>query len=145
MKPVLSRTARAHVLTALIVLIASLADAKAHAPSRVTQRIRFAPGATSATVRGFLSKRRPSVSYIVRTRAGQRMSIKVTPVENPSGIVPLLDVVSPSGHSSAADRPKARRFNTQNTEAGDYRIRVGTNLMASNGSSGAFRLKIWIR
>ena len=73
------------------------------------------------------------------------MSIKITPVNGKQGIVPALDVTSPTGHNSGADAPKARRFDTPKTQGGTYKIRVAPNLMASNGRSGVFRLKVWIR
>ena len=73
------------------------------------------------------------------------MSILVTPLSGINGVVPVLNVISPTGAQSQAQRPKALRFDTVKTQAGDYRIEVGTNLMASNGTRGRCRLKIWIR
>ena len=108
-------------------------------------RIHFARGHESRTVTLTLTQKRPRVTYLVRTRAGQRMGIKVTSLAGNDGVVPTLNVISPSGAQSQAQHTKARRFDTMKTQAGDYRVEVGTNLMASNGTRGECRLKIWIR
>lgn len=107
--------------------------------------VRFARGATSQTVTVRLTRHDDQAYFSAQVRAGQKMSVKVAPIHLKQGIVPALYVTSPSGHNSGADAPKARRFDTLQTESGVYRIRVAPNLMASNGHSGTFRLKIWIR
>lgn len=109
------------------------------------QPIHFARGAYSKTVTLYLSRQHSEAYFSVRTRADQKMSIKVTPINSHQGIVPAVYVTSPSGHYSGEDAPKARRFDTLRTEAGVYLVRVAPNLMASNGTSGTFRLKVWIR
>lgn len=106
------------------------------------QRIHFARGAFSQTVQGYLDKKHSRAYYVVRTRAGQRMSVKVWPITKHEGIIPLVLVTTPSGKNSGE---KSMRFDTPKTQAGDYRIRVATNLMASNGDSGNYGLKVWIR
>jgi len=72
-------------------------------------------------VAGTLDKQHPRRYFVARTRAGQRMSVEVTP------------------------RTRKASFRTQSTEAGDYLIRVDTNMMASNGDAGVLLLKVWIR
>ncbi len=109
------------------------------------QPICFARGAISKIVTVYLSPRADDAYFSVAVGAGQRMSIKVTPVNSHQGIVPALEVTSPSGHAAGADAPKARRFDTLKTQAGTYLIRVAPNLMASNGQTGTFRLKVWVR
>jgi hypothetical protein len=106
------------------------------------QRIRFARGAVSKTVRGTLDKKHSSAHYVVRAKAGQRMSLKVWPLTKREGVIPLVLVTTPDGKSSGE---KSMRFDTLATQAGDYHIRVKTNLMASNGASGNFGLKVWIK
>ena len=120
----------------------------AHARNRTKDRpqpIRFARGAYSKTVTVTLSPTQDNAYFSVATRAGQQMSVKVTPLNSKQGIVPALYVTSPAGHFSGADAPKARRFDTLTTEKGVYLVRVAPNLMASNGRSGIYRLKVWIR
>lgn len=106
------------------------------------QRISFARGAYSKTVGGVLDKQHSSAYFIVRSNAGQKMSVKVWPKTDHEGAIPIVLVTTPSGENSGE---KSMRFDTQKTETGDYRIRVATNLMASNGTHGTFLLKIWIR
>ena len=120
------------------------------APSIITaktepQRIHFARGAFSKTVRGHLSKQHGEAFYLVRVRAGQKLSIKVwtaNPYDIKTAVVPLLFVTSPSGQRTT---DKTRRFDTLNTTAGDYQIRVDVNQMATNGEAGDFGLKVWAR
>lgn len=106
------------------------------------QRIRFARGAFSKTVRGTLNKKHSSAYYVVRARAGQRLSVKVWPLTSHEGVIPFVLVTTPAGDSSGE---KSLRYDTLRTQAGDYRIRVTTNMMASNGVSGRYGLKVWIR
>lgn len=106
------------------------------------QRIFFARSAFSKTVRGTLNKKNSSAYYVVRAKVGQRMSVKVWPLTKREGVIPLVFVTMPSGKNSGE---KSMRFDTISTQAGDYRIRVATNLMASNGESGNYGLKVWIR
>ncbi len=70
------------------------------------------------------------------------MSVKVSSLTDKEGVIPLVFVTAPNGATSAE---KSQRFDTQSTQSGAYFIRVGTNLMASNGESGRFRLKVWIK
>ena len=124
-----------------ILLAASLAQTAHAKPAR----IHFAHGAFSKTIRGHLSKLQPDASYMVKVRAGQQMSIKVETVKPytiETVVVPLLEITSPSGKRTS---DKNTRFDTPKTEAGDYQIRVGVNLMATNGEEGDYKLKVWVR
>jgi hypothetical protein len=146
MRTLLSDPARVFLLTLCLLPAAFCRVAAARSDAgdtpRTARRIRFARGAFSTTVQGRLDKRRPSRFFLARARAGQRMSILVTPLTRHEGVIPLVIVTSPSGTQSTE---KSRRFDTASTESGDYLIRVGTNLMASNGTAGRFLLKLWIR
>lgn len=133
---------RVPVLAFWCLLLATAALAQTAAAPQTARRIRFARGAYSKTVAGTLDKQHPRRYFVARTRAGQRMSVKVTPRTRHAGVIPLVIVTSPSGVKSTEKSP---RFDTQSTEAGDYLIRVDTNMMASNGDSGDFLLKVWIR
>lgn len=109
------------------------------------QRIAFAPGARSKTVRGHLAKSHAQAFYIVKMRAGQKLSIKVSlaePQPIATSVVPMLFVTTPMGQKTG---DKTRRFDTQKTVAGDYQVRVAVNQMATNGEAGNFLLKVWAR
>ena len=124
--------------TSLALVLAQTAHAK-------PTRIHFAHGAFSKTMRGHLSKQQSNVSYLVKVRAGQQMSVKVEtakPYTIETAVVPLLEIVSPAGKRTS---DKNTRFDTPKTEAGDYQIRVGVNLMATNGDEGDYKLKVWVR
>jgi len=115
--------------------------AHAREPQHYT-RIHFARGATIRTVSTVLSQRLPEHDYVLKVRAGQRMSLRVYPAHPAEGVVPLVLVTDPSGYSSGE---KSDRFDTPSTKAGDYLITVATNMMASNGTRGTVRLKIWVK
>ena len=147
MKTVVLKLTHTIVLAAGLLLTTPFARAQAGSSHPHAHRIRFARGATSKTIQVFLSEEQPSPFYIIKTRAGKKMSVEVTPRAKSEGVVPAIEVTSPSGKSSALFDPKIQRFDTQRTEAGDYLIRVTINLMASdwtNGHSGTFRLKVRI-
>lgn len=105
------------------------------------RRIHFVSGATTKIVSGHLTKVHFAHYYKIKMRAGQRLSIKVTGTTR-DGIVPLIFVTSPSGVPTT---DKIYRYDVYPTESGDYLVRVAPNLMASNGTSGGFLLKVWAK
>jgi hypothetical protein len=127
-----------------LLLMAGMAPAEAR-NGRTPQdanRIHFARNASTKTIAVFLSKKRPEHYYLLKVRQGQRLSLRVFPARERQGLVPLVLVTDPSGYSSGE---KSDRFETSSTLAGDYLIRVATNLMASNSTSGVVRLEISVR
>lgn len=129
-----------------LICLSALLIASSTAPAKTEpQRIHFARGARSQTVRGHLSKSHQEAFYIVRVRAGQKLSIKVStakPYRSETAVVPLLFVTTPTGQKTT---DKTMRFDAQKTAAGDYQIRVDVNQMATNGEAGDFLLKVWAR
>ena len=113
------------------------------APALPAHRIAFAQGTNSKTVKVVIGANADRPVYVVNTRAGQRMSINVDSVAG-SHITPVINVFSPSGKSSELYDPKTWHFDIQSTEKGDYRIRVGLNLMATERHSGICHLKVSI-
>jgi hypothetical protein len=133
------RTTRIALLTgaiALIFIILPTTPADSAAKRRVT-RIKFATGVTSARVKGRLRGQDDVVRYVLRVRAGQRMQIKV---ESEQLGNPQIDVTFPSGKGMDRDM-QGTQFDTESTEAGDYRINVYEGRKA-DPSAGIFYLEI---
>ncbi len=85
----------------------------------VTQRISFAPGATSAQVSGSVSGTSTD-TYLLTAFAGQRMQIQVS---SPSGNA-YLTVVSPGGSPLARAQNGVQSFDQVLPESGDYTLEV---------------------
>lgn len=125
----------------------TLAFSDAHAAPRAAnlsnlsplhaRRLYFAPGTTTLRVRGHLSGSQHRF-YLLKTRANQRLQIRVAPASR-GQLVPLLFVTPPRGHF---DGDKTAAYTTNRTRAGDYRLEIAANLMASNARSGPFSLTI---
>lgn len=112
-------------------------------PNASPSQLHFARGANSLTVRGHLSKGARPV-YLLRVREGQILTIRAqsTSKRVDSGVVPLI-FVTPSGGKYDGD--KTSEYHTSSSRAGDYRIEVAVNQMASNGKEGDFLLRVWAR
>ncbi|PQV64398.1 hypothetical protein B1R32_10579 [Abditibacterium utsteinense] len=107
------------------------------------QALHFARGATSLAVRGFLGHSQNRF-YTLKTRAGQKLRIRADSAPRTSGygIVPLLAVTPPRGKFNG---DKTAIYATNSSRSGIYKIRISTNLMASNGPSGDFVLRVSAR
>lgn len=130
------------ICVALLVLFVSGTMLQANSSSSVARRLFFAKGAHSKTITGHLTKRNSEHFYKIKVRAKQHLSIKVFSPTDHEGIIPLVFVTEPDGAFSGE---KSQRFDTNATKAGDYLISVVPNLMASNGDSGTFLLKVWAK
>lgn len=111
------------VLRALILANASPTSTPTSTPTpqitSVSERIRFAAGATSAQVSGQIDGT-SFHTYFVEARAGQRMQARVS---SPFGNV-YLTVVSPSGSPLARAQAGAQSFDGILPETGDYVLQV---------------------
>lgn len=135
----LSRTALI-LFTSLLLIIPGLpAIAQTRASSRAV-RIRLAPGALSAQVRGQMVKGRVGVFYIVKAKEGDHMIVNI--ISTTPGFETAGEIVAPSGEEDGQHGGVV--FNRQLTETGDYQIRVTQNLMAGERSSGSFILEVLI-
>jgi hypothetical protein len=121
----------------LLVLTSLQVDAAARRPVR---RIRFKPGATTAIVKGRLTGWNDVARFVLRVRPHQHMhiSVKSADIGNPQ-----INVTFPSGGSMDRDM-QGTQFDTDSTEAGDYRIEVYEGRKA-DPSNGTFILKIEAR
>jgi hypothetical protein len=135
----LSRTALILPLSLLLIIYSLPATAQTRASSRAV-RIRFAPGAFSAQVRGQMVKGRVGVFYVVKAKEGDHMIVNV--ISTTSGFETAGEIIAPSGEEDGQHGGVV--FNRQLTETGDYKIRVTQNLMAGERSSGSFILEVVI-
>ena len=107
-------------------------------------RLRFALGAITVRAYGRLTPAVQEARYVVAARAGQRMLVHTT------GITPARDlahsfttiaiVTSPTGKQEG--QKGVVSFDQTLTETGDYVIRVGPNMMASNVRGGPYLLEV---
>jgi hypothetical protein len=137
----LTMTGKLLIIAGCFGLLLPASAQSGYSPSQA-RPIRFAAGTKSKTVVGVLTKKQDNLYYRIRTRAGQSLSLKATAISGYDGIIPLVFVTTPSGLRSTE---KQFRYDVASTEAGDYLVRVAPNLMASNGDTGRFRLKVWAR
>jgi hypothetical protein len=104
------------------------------------QRLHFARGTTTLSVRGHINGNQRRF-YILRTRARQHLRISAVPDRKDlrTALVPLIFVTPPGGKY---DGDKTADYTTKSSRAGDYRIEVAANKMASNGDRGDFILRV---
>ena len=84
---------------------------------------------------------KPQRIYTFRARRGQ--TIRATVSSKTRGFYPLLFITSPSGQNLTQD--KNTSYSARLQETGLYRVRAGVNLMATNATSGAYRLFVRVR
>jgi hypothetical protein len=135
----LPRTALILSLSLLLTIASLPATAQRMASSRAV-RIRFAPGAMSAQVRGQMVKGRVGVFYVVKAKEGDHMIVNI--ISTTSGFETAGEIIAPSGEEDGQHGGVV--FNRQLTETGDYKIRVTQNLMAGERSSGSFILEVLV-
>lgn len=129
-----------HRLAAGFLIVGMLATQVTASP---VIRIKFKPGATKVAVVGRLRGNNDIVHYVLRVRANQHMhiSLKSTQLSNPQ-----LDVIFPSGEHVGRDMSGMAPFDTDATQAGDYRIDVFVGREGRNGGNpnGSFVLSITV-
>jgi len=88
----------------------------------VTKRIKFAKGRSSATVSGAVI-RGDRDTYIVGARGGQRMTVRISSLENNAAFV----IENPHGEylEGAAEGDDATNATVELPDSDDYRIIVG--------------------
>src|SRR5438046_797077 len=122
-------------VASVVLLLATAGDAK-----QAPRRIKFSPGATTASVTGQLSGWNDKAQYVIRVRAGQRMNLSVE--GKCDSCNPDVVVDSPAGASDTVDPDMCQcRVEVSNTASGDYRITVGENRKGERWR-GAFVLKV---
>jgi hypothetical protein len=129
------------ILAATLLLGVSTSFA---APSNTSpshpKRLYFARGAVNLAAVGHIQGAQHRF-YVVKMGAGQKLEIKAEALsKNPDkALVPLIFVTPPQGKY---DGDKTAIYQTKSSRAGDYKIEVGANLMASNSNRGDFLLRV---
>ena len=121
---VLSTSGTAHSNYTLFVSVTGSGSSPAPTPtqaSSTTQRINFAPGATSASVTGSVDGG-STRTYLVNAQEGQRMQIAVTSSANNV----YLTVTTPSGATMISAELGQTSLDRFLPESGDYRITAST-------------------
>lgn len=109
------------VIASLVLLLTAVVSAK-----QSPRRIRFKPGATTASVTGRLTGWNDKAQFVIRLRAGQTMNLSVEGKCDDCN--PDVDVKSPAGANDTVDPDMCQcRVEVSNTAAGDYLITVGEN------------------
>jgi hypothetical protein len=103
----------------LLCLVLLLAMTSTSFAAGITQRIRFAPGTTSAQVNGQVDGSTMD-TYLLEARAGQQMQVFVS---SPYSNV-YLTLVSPLGSPLARAQAGAQSFNGNLPESGDYTLQI---------------------
>lgn len=114
-------TFRALALTVALVALSWVCAAPVKAG--VNQEIRFARGASSASVEGGVIRGERDV-YTLVARKGQRMTVTITSVED-NAVFQIYPPESEEGLSGAADGEDAKTWKGALPVSGRYRIVVG--------------------
>jgi hypothetical protein len=121
------------VLTALFSTLAGPAAAR-----EVTRRIRFAPGSSAAVVKGAVVRGDRAV-YLLRARAGETMTVRLTAVERNAALV-ILPPGQQKPLRGAEEGADATSWTGKLPKPGDYRLRVG-----STRGNATYRLRVMVR
>lgn len=127
------------ILLGLVVLfVLFLFSAETHAQTK--QRVRFAKGASAATVSGTI-KGYKYVDYIIGAREGQTLSVTLTGDSKAE-----FAIMMPDGGNLGMDATGVDDWSGELPASGDYAIRVlMPRSFARRGESANFKLKISIR
>jgi hypothetical protein len=103
----------------------------------VTSRVRFAPGSSSATLKGAIVRGDRDV-YILGAKGGQSMSVNISSIENNA----VFQIRSPGGSElrGAREGDDAMQWSGTLPASGDYRIIVG-----GTRGNASYTLRISIR
>jgi hypothetical protein len=108
--------------------------------SQIKQRVKFAKNSSSASVKGAV-RGYDYIDYIVGSRAGQKISLKLSAAKT----FPVFTVSLPNGEN-LEDAIERDQFSAELPETGDYVVRVFMMRAAARrkNSIAAYTLKISI-
>ena len=105
--------------------------------AQTTRRVRFAKGASSATVSGQV-KGYDYIDYVVGAKAGQTMSVRLTGSSVAEFVIRL-----PDGQNLGMEATGVREWSGELPTSGDYSIRVlMSRADARRGTTARFSLRI---
>ncbi len=108
------------------------------------QRVKFAKGATSATVTGRLNNYNSKAMFVIRVKEGQTLTVEQIKANNSSRYV-TLSITSPSGEDVTDAEANCNSNKTiESTAVGDYQVNV-TECTKADAWSGNFKLKFTVK
>ena len=135
------RVDKAALLVTILFMALVNRDAVAQQSGSVKQ-ISFEKGAICTRVRGQLAAGQDAVSYSLQAREGQHMIVNLAPWGTGTEFANSGTVTFPSGKQDGGKGGII--YDARLTESGEYKIRVGRNLMATQGGKASFVLEIVI-
>lgn len=128
-------------LVFLICVLSSLCVVSSGAAAQKKQRVRFARGTSSATIKGVV-RGYDCIDYIVAARAGQTLSVALAGAKTS----PVFTVFLPNG-DNLEGAAQQNDFSGELEESGDYAIRVCLMRAAARrkNSVATFTLDVSIR
>lgn len=127
------------VFVGMVLLVATEIAPSAAPPA--AKEIRFEPGSICTRVKGKLAKGQIETLYKLEAREGQHMIVNIAPgggTETANACV----VIAPSGEQDG--NKGGIVYDHVLTETGEYTVRVGRNLMATEGGVAGYTLEIVI-
>jgi len=120
-----------------VVVLIMLFAAIGVAADGITKRVRFAKGKSSITLSNAVIRGERD-TYIVGAKAGQRMAVRVTALENNAA----FQIEGPHGEflDGAGETDDATNVSVSLPETGDYRIVVG-----GTRGNASYKLTVTIR
>jgi hypothetical protein len=121
----------------VFILLFVLGSGGFAAPDGITKRVRFAKGKSSATFSNAVIRGERD-TYILGAKAGQRMTVRVTALENNAA----FQIETPGGgyFQGAGEMDDATNVTVRLPDTGDYRIIVG-----GTRGNASYRLTVSIR
>ena len=121
----------------LFMLLFVLGSAGFAAPDGITKRVKFAKGKSSVTLSNSVI-RGDRDTYILGAKAGQRMTVRITSLENNA----VFQVENPDGEymEGSGEGDDATSITVSLADSGDHRIIVG-----GTRGNAAYRLTVSIK
>ena len=125
------------IMFSMILTLCVLSLVMEAAADGVTKRVRFAKGKSSATLSGSVV-RGDRDTYILGAKGGQRMTVKITSVENNA----VFQIENPEGEylENAGDGDDAMTWRGTLPDKGNYKIIVG-----GTRGNASYRLTVSIK
>jgi hypothetical protein len=113
--------------------------------AQTVKRVKFKKGATQATVTGYFKNSKSTVTYLVRVKEGQTLTVEQIGVVNSHAV--SYDITNPSGEDVDDEAMGCNSSKTfEDTASGDYKIQVFECRKGElPGWSGSFKLKFTVK
>ncbi|MEW6131534.1 MAG: hypothetical protein AB1757_31195 [Acidobacteriota bacterium] len=111
---------RNKIITSTLLIIFAITSAIC-ANAQTAKRIQFAKGKSSATIQGNTGSY--GATYVVRARAGQKMTLNLTPTQK-VGI--KVETTGADGHQILLREARGGRYEIYLEEGGDFTMFIGS-------------------